>query len=217
MDVKGAFPTVNRNCLTKKMRGMDIDENLVMWVKIFMSDRTARIEVNGSLGHEIPVETGLPQGSPVSPILFNIYMADLAKSVEQEFGEAYSLSFVDDITWIVRGDGINEVTSNLEKCADLSIKWAKKNAVQFEIEKSDAIFFSRKKKHLGEIKRTIRIDDYTIKYNQKELRWLGVYLDSQLSLRNHHKRWCTKAKQQQARISRLCKQTGLPGFSVANL
>ena len=98
MDVKGAFPTVNRQCLMKKMRTIGIDEDLVGWTSSFMTDRQAVIDINGELGTPIRTDTGLPQGSPTSPILFLIYIADLGKEVEDKCQGTIGLSFVDDVT-----------------------------------------------------------------------------------------------------------------------
>jgi hypothetical protein len=73
---------VNRVCLLHKMRVAYLDENLVEWVDSFMSNRLVEIIIAGDVGEAIATNTGLPQGSPVSPILFLIYIADLAALVE---------------------------------------------------------------------------------------------------------------------------------------
>jgi retron-type reverse transcriptase len=98
MDVKGAFPMVNRACLLHKMRVAHSDENLVEWVDSFMSDRLVEITIAGDTGEAIATNTGLPQGSPVSPILFLIYIADLAALVETQVPNTIGLSFVNDVT-----------------------------------------------------------------------------------------------------------------------
>jgi hypothetical protein len=84
MDIKGAFPTVNRACLLHKIRGVQLDQNLVMWVDCFMSDRLVEITIAGEVGEAIATNTGLLQGSLVSLILFLIYIADLVSLVETE-------------------------------------------------------------------------------------------------------------------------------------
>jgi hypothetical protein len=106
MDVEAAFPSVAKECLAKKMRAMRIDECLVRWMLDFMADRRVRMVVDGQEGDEMAVSTGLPQGSPVSPILFAIYMADIHQAVESRVTGARGISFVDDITWLVEADDI---------------------------------------------------------------------------------------------------------------
>jgi hypothetical protein len=84
MDVKGAFPTVNHACLLHKMRQAEMDENLVQWTDSFMSNRRVEITMNREPGLAIETNIGLPQGSPVSPVLFLIYIADLAALIEKD-------------------------------------------------------------------------------------------------------------------------------------
>jgi hypothetical protein len=59
------------------MRKIGVDECLVMWMLDFMTKRRVHMVVDGQEGQELVVTTGLPQGSPASPILFAIHMYDL--------------------------------------------------------------------------------------------------------------------------------------------
>lgn len=70
MDVKGAFDHVSRNQLLRRMRDMKVDGNLIKWVGSFMTDRRLQLVIDGHCGKEVNLECGVPQGSPVSPILF---------------------------------------------------------------------------------------------------------------------------------------------------
>ena len=87
MDVAAAFPSVARGCLLRKMRSMELDENLVEWVDSFMKGRKVVMSVDGQEGEAKEVATGLPQGSPVSLVLFALYMADIHKEVEGRMEE----------------------------------------------------------------------------------------------------------------------------------
>jgi hypothetical protein len=91
--------------------------------------------------------SGLPQGSAVSPILFAIYIADIHSEVEGKINSVRALSFVDDIKWLAVGD-VAELTKKPEQCAKLNKRWAENNAVEFELAKTEAILFSKKKKTL---------------------------------------------------------------------
>ena len=63
-----------------------------------MRDRKMVMWVDGQEGQAREVTTGLPQGSPTSPVLFTVYMADIHKEVEQRVDDCGGLLFVDDIT-----------------------------------------------------------------------------------------------------------------------
>ena len=193
MDVKGAFPTVNRQCLIKKMREMGIDEDLTGWTSSFMTNREAVIEINGENGEPIQTDTGLPQGSPTSPILFLIYIADLGKEVEEAHQGTIGLSFVDDVTWLVRGKTADQVARKLERCATTTLGWAQRNAVTFETEKTEAILFTRKRNRMREVRQNIKVGTHSVKFSREAVRWLGVWLDAKLTLKHHHQTWTTKA------------------------
>jgi hypothetical protein len=217
MDVKGAFPTVNRACLLHKMRRAQLDENLVTWVDSFMSDRLVEITIVGEVGEAIATNTGLPQGSPVSPILFFIYIADLATLVDNRVPGTVGLSFVDDVTWVVDGDNAEEVTRKLTHCASACLSWVASNAVCFEADKTNAILFSKRRANQVPPDLAVQVDSHHVTYNPNAIWWLGYWLDPKLTFNHHHQKWLTKARQQQARLARLCRSQGLPPASTANL
>ncbi|KAM3550091.1 hypothetical protein ARSEF4850_008517, partial [Beauveria asiatica] len=79
-DVKGAYNGVCKGRLVQRMKARGIPEAWTRWVEAFCSSRTATIQVNGQTSdtQELP-QAGLPQGSPLSPILFLFYNADLVQ------------------------------------------------------------------------------------------------------------------------------------------
>ena len=82
MDVAAAFPSFARGCLLRKMRNAKVDECLVRWTDSFMRDRRVIMSIDGQDSEEVGVTTGLPQGSPVSPVLFALYIAETYHAVE---------------------------------------------------------------------------------------------------------------------------------------
>ena len=113
------------------MRAMDIGNYLVAWVDSFRNRRVI-MGVDGQDGEAMDVTTGLPQGSPISPVLFAIYIADIHEAVESQVEDSRGISFVDGVTWLVEGTDLNDVVSKLERCAAASLHWASCNAVSFE-------------------------------------------------------------------------------------
>ena len=144
-----------------------------------MTERKTTITMDGEEGDPIPVNTGLPQESPVSPVLFLLYIADLGKKMESRYPGTTGLSFVDDVTWIEVGWTAKEVADKLKKRAKRTLEWADKNAVQIEADKTEAIFFSRSTRQRRKAKELAwPVGNNTCKFNQEATRWLGVYLDS---------------------------------------
>jgi hypothetical protein len=67
--------------LAHNLRKRRIPESLVRWVEDFLSGRRTEVKVNDFVLPEAPVSVGIPQGSPISPILYLFYKADLLKAV----------------------------------------------------------------------------------------------------------------------------------------
>jgi len=84
MDVKGAFPHVAKGNLIKRMEEMGFEADLVRWVENFMQERKVIMSMDGKKDDRMDVETGVLQGSPVSPVLFVIYLSGLFGEVEKE-------------------------------------------------------------------------------------------------------------------------------------
>jgi len=108
--------------------------------------------IEGNAMERHPVEAGVPQGSPVSPILFAIYTSGFIKWVEEYVSEAEGLCIVDDLGWEVTGNDVHHVVSIVERCAEKSIEWASRGGLQFDTAKTEAALFTCRRghrKHLG--------------------------------------------------------------------
>jgi hypothetical protein len=116
------FPSVAKGRLVNAMKEKRMDGDLIRWTHSFLSERTVEMVLEDKAMKRQPVEAGVPQGSPVSPILFAIYTAGLIKNVERMGVEG--LSFVDNLGWIATGKAVNEVVRRLEACAADSLEWA---------------------------------------------------------------------------------------------
>jgi len=70
------------------------------------------MSMDGKEGDSMEVETGVPQVSPVSPVLFIIYLSGLFGQVEKKEEECGSegISFVNDVAWVVEGEDVGECT-----------------------------------------------------------------------------------------------------------
>lgn len=84
LDVSGAFDTVSHERLAHNLRKRKVDEKIVKWIASFLSARKTRITIDGFQSGEYQINTGIPQGSPLSPILYLFYNADLIDECNQE-------------------------------------------------------------------------------------------------------------------------------------
>lgn len=86
-----AFDTVDRGILIKTMREREIRENIVeRYIKI-LRETNCRVKVDGMLGEGFWTERGVRQGCPLSPELFNIFLADLEEELRKRGGKKLNL------------------------------------------------------------------------------------------------------------------------------
>ena len=152
----------------------------------------------------------------MSPVLFATYMADIYQAVESQVEDSRGISFVDDVTWIVKGYDLDDVARKLERCAEASLEWGEHNAVRFETTKTEAILFSRRRKH----RRTqmgVRVGGQLYRFAPEETRWLGIFLGSALTLRENRRHRIRKARQAEARPRRIVNRYGVPPGSARTL
>ena len=100
MDVSGAFNNVHYTQLIHNMQKRRIPTEITRWVLSFLSDRTTRMRFNGITTDLIPTPTGIPQGSPLSPILYVLYNTELLY-IPSKRRKQLRLRFIDDILYSV--------------------------------------------------------------------------------------------------------------------
>ena len=146
-DIKGAFDRVTDARLIKRLWEQDIPLPMIRWVASFLNDRTAAVRLDGEIGDQEPVKIGVPQGSPVAPILFMLFTAPLFKILTKEEKKAgiKIRGYVDDGLLTARAS--KEVTSaaKIQETFAKIEAWATQNGMVFDQAKFEAIHFSRKK------------------------------------------------------------------------
>ncbi|KAI0990932.1 hypothetical protein K3495_g17255, partial [Podosphaera aphanis] len=97
LDIKGAFDTVLPGRLVKRLREQGWPPNLCNWIGSFATERTVYIRLDGEVGAPRAINCELPQGSPISPILFMLYTSPLYKleGLRNAFGYADDVAIME--------------------------------------------------------------------------------------------------------------------------
>ncbi|EED11676.1 reverse transcriptase, putative [Talaromyces stipitatus ATCC 10500] len=219
MDIKGAFDHVVLARLIEVLREAGVDGDLIRWVVSFLSDRQVTLVIDGHIGKEALISSGLPQGSPVSPILFVLYVHGLSRAIERSVPEIRCLSFVDDQGLITAASSVKDACRTLEKAAEVAIEWKVTNGVQFDRKKTEAAFFYRRHRrqvaqNISQARIRVGGELATVK---PTVRWLGILLDSRLTWKNHYNVRIKIARSTIIRLNSLCRANGLPPALVRRI
>lgn len=97
VDVAKAFDSIDRATLINLLHANNIDSNLIELIACFLSNRRGFVTWGGSCSEEFFMNKGTPQGSVLSPILFNFYLKDLSPPICTNNIECKITQFADDI------------------------------------------------------------------------------------------------------------------------
>ncbi len=208
LDVKGAFDHVAKNRLLQVLINLKLPISLIKWTSSFLEDRSLRLKFDNNIEEFKAINTGIPQGSPISPILFLIYTRDLFKSTNIK-----PISYVDDLVLIASSKTLKQNIRILEREYKNLIELGKEYIISFDIDKTDLIHF-----HGGKTTPSLTLPNKTILAPSKLVRWLGINFDSNLNFKEHRAIRTSLARQMFYRINRLSNtRNGLSPFAIRQL
>ncbi|KAL8295706.1 hypothetical protein RB600_001261 [Gaeumannomyces tritici] len=213
MDVQGAFDAVLRRRLLQRLLNQGWDPTLVRWVSSFASNRLVHVRLEDATAAPFSPDCGLPQGSPASPVLFMLYMAEILPKAK---GVRYG--YADDIGICVTGNSPEECSRKAGATVTEILRWGRANKVAFDPGKCELMHFSRQRNPTTP---PVTAEGLTIQQakgspgNPATLRWLGVFFDQRLNFGPHVNNRVAKALSVANHLRRLTHSVGgIPAHSV---
>ena len=201
MDLSKAFDTINHELLIAKLEAYGFDENALKLMSSYLSDRWQRTKVNNSFSTWKELLCGVPQGSVLGPILFNIYLNDLFYQLSDV------CNFADDTTLYACDMNLDAVLNQLEDNAYTAISWFENNYMKLNESKCHFLA-AGSPEHLW-----IRVGSEKIWESQAE-KLLGMTVDNNLSFDLHLKILCKKVNQ---KVSALARIAGILPFQKRHI
>ena len=140
-DYSKAFDTVPHSLLLQKLRGYNVHPLIVRWLAHYLSMHSQYVCVGGSSSDILPVTSGVPQGSVLGPLLFIIYINDIA-AVPLSVGSM--LLYADD-SMLYRPIRTPEDYSQLQLDMNKLCTWTDNNLLTYNTNKCKYMVISRKK------------------------------------------------------------------------
>ena len=116
-DVSTAFPSTTRGRVLRTPRKHNVHPTVTSWVNNWLSDRTIETWLDDELTTRSLIECGVPQGSPCSPILFALTLAEALKSLPT------AVSYVDDCSWAIPFESALDFQTQATRLLDASAKY----------------------------------------------------------------------------------------------
>jgi hypothetical protein len=138
-DFSKAFESVDHKILIKKLLALGFSGNILNWISSYLSGRSQNVRFLGKISNSILVTSGVPQGSHLGPLLFNLFICDLSIILK----DINHLFYADDLKIYHEIKTLEDAQFLQNKLNDLD-NWCNFNKLKLNVEKCHSISFSRK-------------------------------------------------------------------------
>ena len=185
LDFSKAFDTVDHSILLEKMFTYGIRDVALQWFKDYLTGRVQFVTYNGFKSSNGDIKCGVPQGSILGPLLFLIYINDLATVSKA----CLSILFADDSNVFISGKDVEVMCEKLNNDMENIRQWLCCNKLSLNVSKTHYMVFTPRNKQVENL--NIKIQNTHIE-RVSVTKFLGVMIDAQLSWKCHIEYTCKK-------------------------
>ena len=190
LDLTKAFDTVDHQILLDKLHHYGVRGQTNNLFKSYLSNRKQFVKIGNSESSHQPINCGVPQGSVLGPLLFLIYVNDIANY--SPLGNIRL--FADDTNVFVEHENLEQLYENAELILKYLYQWFKDNKLTVNTKKSSFTIFTT-----SHIRNNTIFPDSIIVNNERILisnstKYLGVTIDQDLSWKEHIQDLCNTLK-----------------------
>ena len=193
MDLSKAFDTLNHDLLIAKLHAYGFDIKTLKLLHSFLTKRWQRTKVNSSFSTWSELLQGVPQGSVLGPILFNIYLNDLFYLTEM----TQVCNFPDDTTFYVCDKDLNILINRIEHDTSLAVEGFENNFMKLNQDKCHLLVSEHKHETVW-----AKIGEAEIWESNKQ-KMLGIVIDRNLNFDEYVFDLCKKAGRKLSVLARL--------------
>ena len=178
VDLSAAYDTVNHRLLIQKLYNTTLDSQPCRVIQNLMSDRRFYVELNNERSRWRIQKNGLPQGSVLSPTLFNIYTND-----QPILDGTRSFIYADDLCVTAQYPTFQEVEQQIEEALGELTHYYRSNSLRANPDKTQVTAFHLRNR---EAKRSLQVSWNGVDLENTDTpKYLGVTLDRTLSYKTH--------------------------------
>lgn len=188
LDMSAAFDTVDHGIMLERLSSkLGLSGTVISWFQSYLSERSQRVSIRGSVSEKFDVRYGVPQGSCLGPLLFTIYASKLFDVIQSHLPDAHC--YADDTQLYVsfspkeECDKLVAVTA-MERCIEDIRKWMSEDKLLLNADKTDFLLIGTKQQ-LAKVNLSHISVGASEVAPQSAARNLGVWFDSNLSMSTH--------------------------------
>ena len=195
IDLSKAFDCMPHGLLIAKMHAYGFSTNVCKLLKSYLVDRKQRVKIGETKSEWTSNIKGVPQGSILGPLLFNIFINDFMfhelSSKVYNYADDNTLSFIDK--------DINEIQRKLQLDCITAMQWFESNNMKANADKFQLMFLNH---HNAYLDKPLQINMCTIKASSN-ITILGVEIDNKLNFESHINEICNKTSKQINALKRM--------------
>lgn len=188
LDFQKAFDVVSHPKLILKLFSSGIHPSTIEWIRSWLSHRNLAVTVNGVRSQNHKVSSGVPQGSVLGPLLFLLFINDMPDSIHFS-----NLRLFADDSLLYKQIVSDSDSSQLQEDLDNLATWAETWQMSFNTGKCEHMRVARPTKQHD----SSSIPEYSFSNDKlsyvNNIKYLGVFIDNQLSFDRHISEVCKKA------------------------
>ena len=183
MNLSKAFDTLNHGLLIAKLHAHGFSEESLQLIKSYLTNRLQKKKVNASFGNWTELLLGVPQGSVLRSLLFNVYISDLFYVTEL----TNVCNYADDTTFYACDSDICNLVKRLELDSSLAIEWFESKYIKLN---EDKCHFT-----ISGYKHEIMFANFgeSSIWEKGQQKLLGGAIDKNLNFKDHILKQCKKA------------------------
>lgn len=203
LDVKNAFNTARHSLIIQELRRRNIKGYLINVISSYLSNR--KITYGKGQEEVMEISAGVPQGSVLGPMLWNILYDGVLRV--PLMGQAETIAFADDLALIISADDKESLIICANECLYRINRWMNLQKLSLAPNKTEAIIIKGPRKREG-----ITFTLCETKVNTvKKVRYLGIYLDDRGTFGEHVMEIARKVETKLAVLTRIMPNVNGPG------
>ena len=201
-DLSKAFDCLPHDLLIAKLHAYGFEKSALNFIHDYLTERTQRTKVDGEYSKKRTLKYGVPQGSILGPLLFNLFINDIFYFMN----ESKLANYADDTSTYLSKEGIFPFLHALKSETSIVLNWFKKNEMKSNSDKCHLIVAENEHRPAYISNACIYLEEEKeLLQNEKTVKLLGILIDDKMTFEEHVKTLLKKGNQKLHALMRVSK------------